>query len=86
MVAIRPPCTSASKVFLDGLPESPDRHDAWQVANDALDLTVQIRAAASSTRAAAQAVSRRVLEAGDRLERDALAGVVAFPDARADPR
>ena len=67
------------KTFLDGLPESPDRHDAWQVANDALDLTVQIRAAASSTRVAAQAVSRRVLEAGDRLERDALAGVVAHP-------
>ena len=74
------------KLFLDGLPESPDRHDAWQVANDALDLTVQIRAAASSTRAAAQAVSRRVLEAGDRLERDALAGVVAYPALAAGPR
>jgi DNA primase len=68
------------KIFLDGIPDSPDRHDAWRIANDALDMTVQIRAAASSTRAAAQEVSRRVLEAGERLERDALAGVVAFPD------
>jgi DNA primase len=68
------------KAFLDGIPDSPDRHDAWQIANDALDMTVQIRAVASSTRAAAQEVSPRVLEAGERLERDALAGVVAFPD------
>jgi DNA primase len=61
---------------LDRLPESPERQEAWRLANDRLDMTIQVRAAVSSTKAA---VSPRLLEMGERLERDALAGVVAHP-------
>jgi DNA primase len=65
-----------AKEVLDRLPDSPERDDAWRLANDRLDMTIQVRAAVSSTRAA---VTPRVLEAGERLERDALAGCVAHP-------
>jgi hypothetical protein len=61
---------------LDALPESPDRQEAWRLANDRLDMTIQVRAAVPSTRAA---VTPRMVDAGDRLERDALAGVFAHP-------
>ena len=61
---------------LDALPESPQRQEAWRLANDRLDMTIQVRAAVSSTRAV---VSPKLLDAGERLERDALAGVVAHP-------
>ena len=64
---------------LNGLPESPERHDAWRLANDRLGLTVELRAAGGGARAGAP-VSGRVIEAGDRLERDALAGVVAHAE------
>ena len=64
------------KEVLDGLPDSPERQEAWRLANDRLDMTIQVRAAVSSTKAA---VSPRLLELGERLERDALAGVVAHP-------
>ena len=30
---------------LNGIPESPERHDAWRLANDLLGLTIQLRAA-----------------------------------------
>ena len=63
-----------AKEVLDGLPESPERDDAWRLANDRLDMTIQVRAAVPSTKAA---VTPRLLEAGERLERDALAGSVA---------
>src|SRR5215217_5738564 len=63
-----------AKEVLDGLPESPERDDAWRLANDRLDMTIQVRAAVPSTKAA---VTARLLEAGERLERDALAGSVA---------
>ena len=66
-----------AKEVLDRLPESPERHEAWRLANDRLDMTIQVRAAVSSTRAAA---TPRLLEAGGRLERDVLAGVVAHPN------
>jgi DNA primase len=62
---------------LDRLPESPERQDAWRYANDKLGMTVQIRAAGSGTGMAGGAVSTRLLEAGERLERDALAGCLA---------
>jgi DNA primase len=61
---------------LDGLPDSPERQEAWRLANDRLDMTIQVRAAVPSTKAA---VTPRLLELGERLERDALAGVVAHP-------
>jgi DNA primase len=64
---------------LDRLPESPERQDAWRFANDKLGMTVQIRAAGSGTSMAGTAVSPRLLEAGERLERDALAGVLEHP-------
>ncbi len=43
---------------LNGIPESPERHDAWRLANDRLGLTVELRAVAAGPRAPA-APSRR---------------------------
>jgi DNA primase len=63
--------------ILNGIPESPERHDAWRLANDRLGLTVQLRAAGSGATGAAS--SPRLIDAGERLERDALAGCVAYP-------
>jgi len=68
----------AVKALLDQAPESPERQDAWRYANDKLGMTVQLRAAASTARAAAPA-SQRVLDASAKLERNALAGVLAHP-------
>jgi DNA primase len=65
-----------AKEVLDRLPDSPERQEAWRLANDRLDMTIQVRAAVPSTKAA---VTPRMLGAGDRLERGALAGVVAHP-------
>ena len=62
------------------VPDSPERQDAWRWANDRLGMTVQLRARPAARASAAAAVSPQVLEAGDRLERDALAGVVAHPE------
>jgi DNA primase len=66
-----------AKEVLDRLPDSPERQDAWRLANDRLDMTIAVRSAVSSTRAA---VTPRLVGAGDRLERDALAGCVAHPE------
>jgi DNA primase len=63
---------------LNGIPESPERHDAWRLANDRLGLTVQLRAAGSAATGAA--ASPRLIDAGERLEREALAGCVAHPE------
>jgi DNA primase len=63
---------------LNGIPESPERHDAWRLANDRLGLTVQLRATGSGATGAA--ASPRLVDAGERLERDALAGCVAHPE------
>jgi DNA primase len=63
---------------LNEIPESPERHDAWRLANDRLGLTVQLRAAGSGATGAAS--SPRLIDAGERLEREALAGVVAHPE------
>jgi DNA primase len=65
---------------LDSLPESPERQDAWRLANDRLGLTVQLRAAVSSTTTGGRALSPRLVDAGARLERSALAGVRAHPE------
>ena len=63
--------------LLDGAPDSPGKQDAWRLANDRLDMTLQLRSAAPSPGRAGDAVSRRVLDASVRLERNALAGVAA---------
>jgi DNA primase len=62
---------------LNRFEDSPERQDAWRYANDKLGMTVQLRAGTSATTAP---LSRRVLEAGDRLERDVLAACFAFPE------
>jgi DNA primase len=64
---------------LNGIPESPERHDAWRLANDRLGLTVELRAFAGGTASAGRAVSPRIVDAGEKLERNALAGVRAHP-------
>jgi len=66
--------------FLNGVPESPERQEAWRLANDQLGLTVQLRAGVSSTAGSAGPVSAKLLEAGGRWERDALAACVAHPE------
>jgi DNA primase len=64
--------------ILNSIPESPERHDAWRLANDRLGLTVQLRAAGSAATGAA--ASPRLIDAGDRLEREALAGCIAHAE------
>ncbi|HMI99097.1 MAG TPA: DNA primase [Gaiellaceae bacterium] len=63
---------------LNGIPESPERHDAWQLANDRLGITVQLQRAGSGATGAA--ASPRLIDAGERLEREALAGCIAHPE------
>jgi DNA primase len=59
-------------------PESPERQDAVRLAADRLGLAVGLQAGlAPAARSRTGAVSTKVLEAGVRQERDALAGVVA---------
>jgi DNA primase len=65
--------------ILNRIPDSPERHDAWRFANDRLGMTVQLQHGVATT-AVGEEISPRLLEAGDRLERDALAGVAAHPD------
>jgi DNA primase len=64
---------------LNEIPESPERHDAWRLANDRLGLTVELRAVAGGTASAGGATSPRLVAVGDKLERSALAGVRAHP-------
>ena len=60
--------------------DSPERQDALRVAADRLDLPRETQAGLAPRAAASTGeLSPKVLEAGDRLERDALAGVVAHP-------
>jgi len=61
--------------------DSPERQEAMRLAADRLDLPPDTQAGlAPRTSRATGTVSRKVLEAGERLERDALAGCVAHPD------
>jgi DNA primase catalytic core len=66
-----------ARAMLDRFEDSPERQDAWRYANDKLGMTVQLQARASTT--APVVASRRMLEAGERLERDVLAACFAFP-------
>jgi DNA primase len=64
--------------FLNRIPDSPERHEAWRLANDLFGLTIQLRRAGSGATGAA--ASPRLIDAGERLEREALAGCVAHPE------
>jgi DNA primase len=66
--------------ILNGIPESPDRHDAWRLANDRLGLTVQLRKTGGLATGATRAASSKLIEFDDRLEKSALAGVRAHPE------
>ena len=74
--------SSAIKAFLNSLPDSPEHLDARRLATDLLDLPPETQAAFAPIRgrsSAASVISPRLLGAGDRLERSALAGVAAHP-------
>ena len=65
--------------------DSPERQQAQRLVADRLDLPRETQAGLAPRRGgrtAAPAVSPKLLEKGDRLERDALAGVAAHPDLR----
>jgi DNA primase len=68
------------KELLDAAPDSPERHDAWRRANSRLGLTIQLRSGGASR--AAEAPSRRVVDAGTKLERSALAASIAHAGLR----
>jgi DNA primase len=66
--------------FLTSLPDSPERLDAIRLAADLLDLPPDTQARLVPSRGSASTadiVSPRLLDAGTRLERSALAGVAA---------
>jgi len=68
--------------FLSGLPDSPEHFDARQLATDLLGLPVETQAMLAPARGSARGpgvMSPRLLDAGVRLERGALAGVAAHP-------
>jgi hypothetical protein len=78
----RPAGARAVTAFLESIPDSLERRDAWRWANDYFGATLQLRAAAGGTGSAAAAISPKVLAAADRRERSALAGVVAHPELK----
>ena len=72
----------AVKTLLDAAPDTPEKHEAWRTANDRLGLTIQLRATGSATASAGRSVSRRLLDAGARLERSVLAAAISHPTLR----
>jgi len=74
--------STAIQAFLNSLPDSPEHQDARRLVTDLLDLPPESQAAFAPTRGRSSAtavISPRLLEAGQRLERSALAGVAANP-------
>jgi DNA primase len=70
-----------AKEILDGFPEGPDKLAAQRFVTDRVGTTVHFRTGAiPSARAAAG--TPRVVDAGTRLERNALAGALAHEDLR----
>jgi DNA primase len=65
----------AVNTFLRPLPDSPEKREAIRWASDRFGMAVQL----PSVRASAEVLSPKRLAAATRLERDALAGVVAHP-------
>ncbi|MDX6481092.1 MAG: primase [Gaiellaceae bacterium] len=77
----------AIRAFLTSLPDSPEQHDAVRLAADLLDLPPETQAGLAPARGSARTagvVSPRVLDAGLRLERSALAGVAAHETLRSE--
>jgi DNA primase len=73
---------AAIKVFLNSQPDSPEHVDARQLAADLLGLPPETQATfapAGVRYGTGGAISPRLLEAGQRLERSVLAGVAAYP-------
>jgi DNA primase len=74
--------SEAIQAFLNSLPDSPEHQDARRLVTDLLDLPPESQAAFAPVRgrsSAAAVISPRLLDAGKRLERSALAGVAANP-------
>jgi DNA primase len=74
--------SEAIQAFLNSLPDSPEHQDARRLVTDLLDLPPESQAAFAPVRgrsSAASVISPRLLDAGKRLERSALAGVAANP-------
>jgi DNA primase len=66
--------------ILAPFPDSPDRQDAVRLAADRLGLPAELQAGlAPAARARGGALTTKALEAGVRLERNALAGVLTHP-------
>jgi DNA primase len=72
---------AAIRAFLTSLPPSPEQLDALRLAADLLDLPPETQAGLAPARGsrASGVVSPRLLDAGSRLERSALAAVAAHP-------
>jgi DNA primase len=70
-----------ARAVLNRVPDSPERHEAWRFANDKLGMTIQLQSGVPTT-AVGEEISPRLLEAAQRLERDALAGVAAHRELR----
>jgi DNA primase len=74
---------AAIEAFLASQPDSPEHLDARRLATDLLDLPPETQAAlAPRGRSTGLALSPRLLDAGLRLERSALAGVAAHPELK----
>ncbi|MDX6485864.1 MAG: primase [Gaiellaceae bacterium] len=73
----------AIREFLESIQDSPEFQDARRLATDLLDLPPETQAGLAPARGSSRAagvVSPRLLDAGLRLERGALAGVAAHPE------
>ena len=71
------------RALLERFEDSPERQQALRYLADRLDLPREVQAGlAPRAGQRSAAVSTQLLEAGDRRERDALAGVVAHPDLK----
>jgi len=74
---------TAIEAFLASQTDSPEHLDARRLATDLLDLPPETQAAlAPRGRSTGLALSPRLLDAGLRLERSALAGVAAHPELK----
>jgi DNA primase len=75
------------RAFLTSLPDSPEHLEAIRVAADLLDLPPETQSGLAPARGSARTagvVSPRLLDAGQRLERSALAGVAAHESVRSE--
>jgi DNA primase len=74
-----------TRAVMEKAADSPERQEALRIIGDALDLpreTLSGIAPARGSRRVGNAVPQRLLDAGERLERDALAACLAHPQLR----